>query len=50
MVQSAVAKYESAGNPKVGTLRSVVEGLGGEMTIVVRLPGEEPIRLQLALR
>ena len=47
VVQSAVAKYESAGNPKVGTLRSVVEGLGGELSIVVRLPGEDPIRLEL---
>ena len=47
VVQSSVAKAEGAANPRVGTLRSLVEGLGGEMAIVVQLPGEEPIRLEL---
>ena len=45
VVQSAVAKFEGTRNPTLGRLRKVVAGMGGEMAIVVRLPGEEPIRL-----
>ena len=47
VVQSAIARYERNANPKVGTLRTVVESLGGELEVVVRLPGRRPARLEL---
>ena len=47
VVQSAVSKYELTPNPRVGTVQSVVEQLGGRMTVVVDLPGEEPVCLDV---
>jgi hypothetical protein len=44
--QPSVSKIESQADMYLSTLRSYVEAIGGELTLVVRLPKRRPLRIQ----
>ena len=44
--QPAVSKMEHQTDMNLSTIRSYVEALGGELDLVIRLPGRAPVRLQ----
>jgi transcriptional regulator with XRE-family HTH domain len=43
--QPAISQLEQQRDMQLSTLRNYVAALGGELEIVVRLPGQQPIRL-----
>lgn len=46
MRQPNVAKLEQRSDMLISTLRNVVEEMGGELDLVVRLPDQPPVHLQ----
>jgi predicted nucleic acid-binding Zn-ribbon protein len=45
--QDSVSRLENRDDMKVSTLRGYVEALGGEMKILVNVPGRPPVSLRL---
>jgi DNA-directed RNA polymerase specialized sigma subunit len=45
--QARVSRVEHTTDPKLSTLRAYVEALGGTLTIVAEIPGQEPLSLAL---
>jgi hypothetical protein len=43
--QAEVSKFEKRGDMLVSTLRGYIRALGGELELVARLPGRDPIKL-----
>jgi transcriptional regulator with XRE-family HTH domain len=43
--QAAVSKLERRTDMYISTLRSIIRALGGELDIVARFPGREPVRV-----
>jgi DNA-binding transcriptional regulator YiaG len=43
--QAEVSKFEKRGDMLVSTLRSYIRALGGELELIARLPGRDPIKL-----
>ncbi len=44
--QEAISKIEARADIRVSTLRNVVQALGGELELIVRLPGRRTVRLR----
>ena len=45
--QSRVSRVEGGADMRLSTLRDYVEGLGGQVRVMVDLPGQEPIPLAI---
>lgn len=43
--QAEVSKFEKRGDMLVSTLRGYIRALGGELELIARLPGRDPIKL-----
>ena len=43
--QGAVSKLERTRNPSIRNVRSLVRQLGGQVDVIVRIPGMKPIRV-----
>lgn len=43
--QAEVSKFEKRGDMLVSTLRGYIRALGGELELIARLPGREPVKL-----
>ena len=43
--QAEVSKFEKRGDMLISTLRSYIRALGGELELVARLPGRDPVKL-----
>ncbi len=48
--QPAISKLEQQADMQLSTLRNYVEALGGELEIVVTLPGRSPVKLEPKLK
>lgn len=48
--QPAISKLEQQADMQLSTLRNYVEALGGELEIVVTLPGRSPVTLEPRLK
>jgi len=48
--QPAISKLEQQADMQLSTLRNYVEALGGELEIVVTLPGRSPVKLEPRLK
>jgi hypothetical protein len=43
--QAEVSKFEKRGDMLISTLRGYIRALGGELELVARLPGRDPVKL-----
>ncbi len=45
ITQGAVSKLERTPNPSIRNIRTLVRQLGGQIDVIVRIPGMKPIRI-----